>query len=551
MVDETGATESLRDIIVSAVSSTGVWSLITAVIGITAIVAGGIIYVTIDELENFGITLLVIGVVLLALALVLSPRAVAMFLSGRQGRYGANVAVMTVAFFAIAILVNFLLFRNTIRYDLTATNALTLGSQAVQVLETLTTDVRANAFFVEGDPRSAFDRSQTEDLLNEFARHSGRFSYRFIDPQLRRSLATQYDVTEFPTVVFEDVTQGRLQSVTTLTEQLEQQFVTGIIVATGVDQKRIYALTGHGEASETRDFLTGAISEEGFDLAFDGMARDNYTVIPLNLKEFSKVPDDAAVLLIAGPKQDLDLEEAVALLNYIKGGGSVIALLDPDPPDTFELLFLTWAIGFGRESIADAVSNVGSEPLTPMIQRTNGQFPSSELTDVTIVDQIGVSFFPEVTSIGLVIPRADLTQRITFVPLALTTPASWLETDPENVGLNPGQELTGPFPVVAAVQVSITADELEPHLPAKMVLFGDSDFAKNKFFASSQNADLLLNSVNWVAEDFELIAIRKPLVPFRQLVVNTRERDFIKWSSWFLPPVVMIVLGTIVWWRRR
>ena len=548
MVDETGAPESFKDIIVSAVSSTGLWSLIAAVVGITAIVAGGVIYLTIDELRNFGVTLLVIGVVLLALALVLSPRAVAMFLSGRQGRYGANVAVMTVAFFAIAILVNFLLFRSPTRFDLTATNALTLAPQTIQVLDKLTTEVRANAFFVEGDPRSAVAQSQTEDLLNEFARHSGRFSYRFIDPQLRRSLATQFDVTEFPSVVIEDVTQGRLQGTTVFTEQ---QFVTAILVATGVDQKRIYSLTGHGEASETRDFLTGAIDEEGFDLAFDGMGRDNYTVIPLNLKEFNRVPEDAAALLIAGPKQDLDREEAVALLNYIKGGGSVIALLDPDPPDTFELLFLTWAVGFGRESIADAVSNVGGEMLTPMVQRTNGQFPSSELTNVTIVDQIGVSFFPEVTSIGLVVPRADLTQLITFVPLALTTPASWLETDPENVGLDAGEELTGPFPVVAAVQASITADESERHLPAKMVLFGDSDFAKNKFFASNQNADLLLNSVNWVAEDFELIAIRPKLVPFRQLVVNTRERDFIKWSSWFLPPVVMMVLGTIVWWRRR
>ncbi len=83
------------------------------------------------------------------------------------------------------------------------------------------------------------------------------------------------------------------------------------------------------------------------------------------------------------------------------------------------------------------------------------------------------------------------------------------------------------------------------------MVFGDSDFAKNKFFSSSQNGDLLLNSVNWLAADFELISIRPKLAPFRELVVNTRERDFIKWSSWFLPPAVMVVLGGIVWWRRR
>jgi len=525
------------------------WSFISAVVGVIGVAAGGIIFLTVDELRTFSVSVLIIGIILLAVALVLSPRAVAMFLAGRQGRHGVNVIVMTIAFFAIAILVNFLLFRNTTRYDVTATRALTLNGQTLQVLDALETDVRANAFFVEDDPRTATARAQAEDLLNEFKRHSSRFTYRFIDPQLRRSLANQYDVTEFPSVVFEDVTQKRFEKIASPTEY---SFLTGILVATGAEQKRVYFLTGHGEASETRDLITGAIDDEGFDLALDGMRRDNYAVIPLNLSQFEQVPDDAAVLLIAGPKQNLNAQETQALVDYIKRGGAVVALLDPDPPESFASVFRTWAVGFSRDSVADAMSNVGGELLTPVIQRTNGQFPSSEVTNVGIVDQIGVAFFPEVASVGLIVPRADLTSEISFAPLAITTPASWLESNPENVSFDTREE-PGPFTVAAAVQVSITADETERHGPAKLVIFGDSDFAKNKFFTSSQNGDLLLNSVNWLAEDIGLIGIRfEPrLAPFRELVVNTRERDFIKWSSWFLPPAVMVALGSIVWWRRR
>ena len=83
------------------------------------------------------------------------------------------------------------------------------------------------------------------------------------------------------------------------------------------------------------------------------------------------------------------------------------------------------------------------------------------------------------------------------------------------------------------------------------MIFGDSDFARNRFFFSSDNADLLLNSVNWLADDYELISIRPKLLPYRELVLNSRERDFIKWSSWFFPPAVMMLLGGLVWWRRR
>jgi ABC-type uncharacterized transport system involved in gliding motility auxiliary subunit len=35
------------------------------------------------------------------------------------------------------------------------------------------------------------------------------------------------------------------------------------------------------------------------------------------------------------------------------------------------------------------------------------------------------------------------------------------------------------------------------------------------------------------------------------LVVNSRERDFIKWSSWTLPPTFMLFMSFVVWWRRR
>ena len=236
--------------LLESIKSTGFWSAIGAVVGVIATVAGIVVFLTVDELRNFAVSVLIIGLVLLFIALVLSPRAIAVFMAGRQGRYGANIAVMTLAFFVIMILINFLLFRSPTRFDVTATRVFSLSQQTVQVLETLDKPVRANAFFVPTDTRTAFDQQQAEDLLNEFSRRSSNFTYRFIDPELNRSVAVQYDVRDFPVVVFEDLETETQQSVFTLTEQ---DFVTGILVATGVQQKRIYFLTGHQEASFTRD----------------------------------------------------------------------------------------------------------------------------------------------------------------------------------------------------------------------------------------------------------------------------------------------------------
>ena len=538
--------ETYKEVLLSYARSTGFWSAVAAVVGVIAAAAGGVLYVSIEEIRAFSVIVLIIGIILLFVALVLSPRAVAMFVVGRRGRYGANLIVMTIAFFVIMILVNFLLFRNPTRFDVTATRVFSLAPQTVQVLDGLNSTVRVHAFFIPNDPRTEFGRQQAEDLLDEFASRSRKFDYRFVDPELNRSVALQYDVKEYPTIVFEEVESGRQQHIFGLTEQ---DYVTGILVATGVDQKKVYYLTGHKEAGLTRDVVTGDIVPDGLDFALQGMQRDNYAIQALNLTQAGEVPEDAAVLLIAGPKQQLSKQEQDAIEEYAKRGGRIVALFDPGTPDSFVELVSQWGITLGQTNVADAISNVAGEMLTPLLQRANGQFFSRD--DVKIAEQIDVTFFPEATSVQPIVTSEELPPFIRIVPLAVTTQASWLETDVENVNFDPGVDQRGPFFVTVVVEASGTLDETQRHNLAKFVIFGDSDFAKNKFFFSSDNADLFLNSVNWLAEDFELIAIRPKLEVVRELVVTTRERDFIKWSSWFLPPAVMILLGSIVWWRRR
>ena len=551
--DRTG--ETLKEALLSSVGSTAFWSAIAAIVGLVAVASGGILYLAIDEIRDFSLGILLTGVSLLLLALILSPRAIAMFLAGRQGRYGSNVLIMTAAFFAIAILVNFLIFRNAARFDVTATRVFSLAPQSVDILKKrLTTPVRANAFFIPTDPGQTFARQQAEDLLDEFKRHTNKFTYRFVDPELKKSIAERYNVTRYPAIVFEDVDRGIQQGI--VCDSLpncfnfsERDFVTAVLIATGEGQKTVYSLTGHKEASVSRDILTGQIDNEGLDAAIQGMQRDNYRVQSLNLKQIDRVPDDAALLVIAGPKQDLDEAESRALAQYITGGGRLIALLDPDTPSSFVELISQWGVDLGGHDIADPVSNVTGEMLTPLVQRANGQYLAQP--DVRITELIDVAFFPGVTSVDPVVPVGDLPSHIRLVPLAFTTPISWLETNVEDVTFQPEEDVRGPFSVATVVEATGQIDASESHPLAKLVIFGDSDFVKNKFFYDSDNADFFLNSVNWLAEDFELISIRPKVFPFREFVLNTRERDFIKLSSWLVPPAVMLVLGALVWWRRR
>ncbi len=542
--------QSISTDLLDTVKSTGFWSAIGAVVGLVATIAGVVLFLTIDELSNFSISVLIIGLVLLFVALVLSPRAVAIFMAGRQGRYGTNVAIMTVAFFIILILINFLMFRSPSRLDVTATRIFSPAQQTLQVLDSLEGPIRANAFFSPTDADSTLTRQQAEDLLNEFARRSNNFTYRFIDPELNRSIAVSYDVTDFPVIVFEDIDTGVHQGVFSFTQQ---DFITGILVVSGTQQKVVYHLTGHGESSITRT-ITNETDDEGFDFAIQGMQRDNYRVFPLNLKQDGFVPEDAAVLVIPGPKQNLDQDELQIVADYIAGGGKLIALLDPDAPNSYRELLAVWGLAVGNHRIADVISNVAGETTSPMVQRSNAQFGTSGLTGINIADQLNNVFFTDATAVLPSIPLEDLPAFMSYTGLARTTPASWMESHPEFTDYNPGEDIQGPLDVAAVMQAGASlAGDIVPgeNNLAKVIVIGDSDFARNKFFFQSDNANLLLNSVNWLAEDYELISIREPAIPIRVLVLNQRERDFIKWTGWFLPPILMLVIAVVVWWRRR
>ena len=545
--------DSYKEIIITSIKSANFWSIVLGAGGIFAVILGGSINLAFDGLKDLSLWVLMGGAGLVFLSLVLSPRSVAIFLAGRKGRNGVNVAAMTLAFFIIVLVANFLMYQNPNRIDVTATRVFTLSEQTYRILDNLSENdhsVHAYAFFVSS-PSSDNKRQSAEDLLNEFDRRSDNFTFSFVDPELNRSEALKYKVTTYPSIVFE-ADDGKFEGVTVLTEQ---DFVTGILIATGTEQKVIYYLGGHGETSISRDPMTGAIGLEGLDLAIDGMQRDNYFVMSLNLKQFETVPEDAAVLIIPGPKnnKDLDDSEFEAISDYIQRGGRILMLLDPNPPVKFNSLAAEYGMAVSSELVVDAVSNVSGEYLTPMTQKANGQFTTSNTAPgITIADDISVTLFPDAAAI--LTPAAEefaLREHITLTQLSMTTPASWLTKDPEDIGYS-SEKQRGPFSIAAVVEATGKYTDLSStHDLAKIVLFSDSDFASNKYFASMDNADIFLNSVNWLADDFELISIRPKLLPYRELIVNSRERDFIKWSSWTLPPTFMLFMAFFVWWRRR
>ena len=189
-----------------------------------------------------------------------------------------------------------------------------------------------------------------------------------------------------------------------------------------------------------------------------------------------------------------------------------------------------------------------SDPITPQRIRLSSYNPVAPEVQQIVRPRgipLEISFMQGATSLfvaedGLRLP----------VEIARTSPNSYLiddieRTEPVESGDNP--DPSGIF--IPAYYIPTSA--APQHQIAQMVIFGDSDFATNKFVNSGSGESLFLNSANYLLGDFSLISIHNRQTVFREFNLDKNEYKFVRLSSWFFLPVLMGLLATLVWWIRR
>jgi len=97
------------------------------------------------------------------------------------------------------------------------------------------------------------------------------------------------------------------------------------------------------------------------------------------------------------------------------------------------------------------------------------------------------------------------------------------------------------------VQIHITPPDKE----GRFVVIGNSQWAANSFIDFNGNGDLALNAMNWLSSDEDLISIRPKPPENSQITMTSNQLRWVRISSQFLLPLVVVLAGVSVWWRRR
>ncbi len=83
------------------------------------------------------------------------------------------------------------------------------------------------------------------------------------------------------------------------------------------------------------------------------------------------------------------------------------------------------------------------------------------------------------------------------------------------------------------------------------MVIGNSQFASNQFGGQVRNADLFMNSVNWLAADEDLISIRPKSATNRSVTFTETQQRELNWFSLLFLPGIVVLSGVYIWWKRR
>ena len=445
-------------------------------------------------------------------------------ISKRSLQYGSNVFVQVIIVIGIMGFLAFITTRQNFRSDWTVNKLYSPADQTEKILSGLDKEVRVTAFYKNSE------QPRAKDLLDEYVYRSSNFKYEFVDPDEKPQITRQYQVTKYNTVIVESGLKK--ETIETLTET---NLTNALMKVTREQDKMICFLTGHGEKSITDEGKTG------YSSAVAAIKKENHLVREMNLVEKmganQGIPDSCTVLAILSPKANFFPGELDSISAYLARGGKLLLLLDPEHESDIRDFVAQYGVKIGNDMVVDA-SGVGqlfgAGPGMPLVTTYDQNIPITKDFSIMTIYPLTSSVTPMEDKNGYDIKE-----------MLKTSERSWGEVNyPGEVSFDEGKDLPGP------VTIAVLVEKKAGDHKTSLAIFGDSDFASNGYFQNEGNANIFLNTINYLAEEEDLISIRPKDFDDRRVTLTQAEVSTLFYLIVIAIPLLVIITGVVFYIRR-
>jgi hypothetical protein len=480
----------------------------------------------------------------------------------RKWGIGLNATLLVLLVLSVVAMVNYLSqdYWNH-RWHVSGLIKTPLSPRTVKFLQSMTNRVQVTVYYDKEEPFF----STVVDLLNEYRAVNSKVSIEIVDYK-RAAGAAQRLKAKYPFLAARDAKNlvifdsgVRVKPVngngltTYITERVpnekeielrrrpavfegERAFTATLLDVTNPKPLKAYFLSGHGEHSiDTQD------KEEGYT-KFATVLRENCIEVqpPLSLLGTNTVPQDCALLVVAGPVDRLDTTESEKIEQFLREGGRMLALLNfrslKRGETGLERLLLKWGVDVGFNVIADPDNHYSESDV--IVHDFN---PSHPVVNPLLESRLQLVLPRSIAKSNKPVPAAEA---LHVEELAFSGPKACLSGDPKSVRRI--------FPLIAAVEKGAIKGVITERGTTRMVVAGDSFFLDNQLLDSAANRDFAGFAVNWLLDRPQLLEAigPRPVTEYKLVMTRTQLRSA-EWIMLGAMPGGVLALGALVWLRRR
>jgi ABC-type uncharacterized transport system involved in gliding motility auxiliary subunit len=379
---------------------------------------------------------------------------------------------------------------------------------------------------------------QGKDLLDQYANLSPKVHVDYVDSDKNPELARAAGVREFGTAVVQ--IGDKKETAKSMTEE----GITGAFIRDLKGATRTVCFVG-GSGEHAIDDT----ERDGFSQFKDLVSKDEYQARAIDLLQKAEVPADCTTVVIAGPTHDYLQPQVDAIKSYVENGGRAFFMFDPPVQfgrsqvatnDALTNLLQSWGVTLDKDIILDLNPMgqlAGLGPQVALVTTYSGQ---------PIVSQMRGSAVGFPLSRSMQIKNADKTSVEKLFDSSSSSLATYNLSSPEVSVADPNNR-KGPLTIAAAG----TYNTGKQNSQGRFVVTGSSSWAANRFLGFNGNSDLALNALNWLASDEDLISIRPKQQEDRRVTMTRAQLILVRAISQFVLPLMVVLAGTLVWWKRR
>ncbi|WP_153979818.1 GldG family protein [Paenibacillus xylanilyticus] len=454
-----------------------------------------------------------------------------------------NSTVLSVAVIGIFILLT--LFLNSLggfQLDLTANKQYTLSDQSLTAIKNVKDDVSIKVLTVENANNTVLNR-EVMDMVQEYTKRNSKLKMEQYNLTQEPTLASKYGITG-SSIVLEQGDQYKVIDIASLFTAVgdgsdgsyqftgEEKLTQALMNLSSTEKKKMVFLTGHEELG--LDQLTTLRSS---------LEQNNITTEELQLNQAGVVPEDADVLAIIGPQRDLSDTELKAIRTYLSNGGKLMLSLGfvEDMKSSWKNIDKLMADYGVVDEHAVMVDNKQASTMGPL-------WVVPEYGTHAITDKLSASQLYPMLSLSIALTSKEQ-EKYTLSPLIQSSDDSYGETNIEGLLQNetandPDQDIQGP------VELGYAADTTEGK--PKAVILGSSIFMQDSEIGNGGNRDFILNTVNYLSEKEDGLTI-PPRVQagYEVAYLNGEQARTIFFAAIVGFPLIFVIIGVFLWWRRR